>query len=163
MVDKSLFLYYSRLCNRGCNKQMHEWLSGGVSPCQGEGRGFESRLALSKSKRAVPIWHCSFAFFESDPGLEGSKSTLRFGRCKAKVPRTLCAPSRALFFQIYFRTRMGSKSTLRFGRAPSGEFSFQVILKSKVHVKGCLLLCKWIVLGFLKEYVIIMLSGGALK
>ena len=26
---------------------MHEWLSGGVSPCQGEGRGFESRLVLS--------------------------------------------------------------------------------------------------------------------
>ena len=28
---------------------MREWLSGGVSPCQGEGRGFESRLALLKS------------------------------------------------------------------------------------------------------------------
>ena len=27
--------------------KMHEWLSGGVSPCQGEGRGFESRLMLS--------------------------------------------------------------------------------------------------------------------
>ena len=27
---------------------MREWLSGGVSPCQGEGRGFESRLALDK-------------------------------------------------------------------------------------------------------------------
>ena len=27
-------------------EQMREWLSGGVSPCQGEGRGFESRLAL---------------------------------------------------------------------------------------------------------------------
>ena len=27
-------------------KQMREWLSGGASPCQGEGRGFESRLAL---------------------------------------------------------------------------------------------------------------------
>ncbi len=26
---------------------MREWLSGGVSPCQGEGRGFESRLALT--------------------------------------------------------------------------------------------------------------------
>ena len=25
---------------------VREWLSGGVSPCQGEGRGFESRLAL---------------------------------------------------------------------------------------------------------------------
>ena len=29
------------------NRNMHEWLSGGVSPCQGEGRGFESRLVLS--------------------------------------------------------------------------------------------------------------------
>ena len=27
---------------------MREWLSGGVSPCQGEGRGFESRLALEE-------------------------------------------------------------------------------------------------------------------
>ena len=27
---------------------MREWLSGGVSPCQGEGRGFESRLALNE-------------------------------------------------------------------------------------------------------------------
>ena len=27
---------------------MREWLRGGVSPCQGEGRGFESRLALAK-------------------------------------------------------------------------------------------------------------------
>ena len=27
-------------------KNMHEGLSGGVSPCQGEGRGFESRLVL---------------------------------------------------------------------------------------------------------------------
>ena len=26
---------------------MREWLRGGASPCQGEGRGFESRLALS--------------------------------------------------------------------------------------------------------------------
>ena len=26
---------------------MREWLRGGVQPCQGWGRGFESRLALS--------------------------------------------------------------------------------------------------------------------
>ena len=41
---------------------MREWLSGGVSPCQGEGRGFESRLALFK----CPIYgafllHCNCA------------------------------------------------------------------------------------------------------
>lgn len=29
-------------------RDVHEWLSGGVSPCQGEGRGFESRLVLLK-------------------------------------------------------------------------------------------------------------------
>ena len=32
---------------------MHEWLSGGVSPCQGEGRGFESRLALSQILKTI--------------------------------------------------------------------------------------------------------------
>ena len=32
---------------------MREWLSGGVSPCQGEGRGFESRLALLLLPRNV--------------------------------------------------------------------------------------------------------------
>ena len=30
----------------GISSYLHEWLSGGVSPCQGEGRGFESRLVL---------------------------------------------------------------------------------------------------------------------
>ena len=30
---------------------MREWLSGGVSPCQGEGRGFESRLALNENRQ----------------------------------------------------------------------------------------------------------------
>ena len=38
-------------CSREHKQQnnMHEWLSGGVSPCQGEGRGFESRLVLFRS------------------------------------------------------------------------------------------------------------------
>ena len=30
--------------------RMREWLSGGASPYQGEGRGFESRLALIFTK-----------------------------------------------------------------------------------------------------------------
>ena len=33
---------------------MHEWLSGGVSPCQGEGRGFESRLVLLNIRMIDP-------------------------------------------------------------------------------------------------------------
>ena len=42
---------------------MREWLSGGVSPCQGEGRGFESRLAL-KIKQVHPTgWTCFIFMF----------------------------------------------------------------------------------------------------
>ena len=33
---------------------MREWLSGGASPCQGEGRGFDPRLALSNSQEEIP-------------------------------------------------------------------------------------------------------------
>ena len=33
-------------------ENMREWLSGGVSPCQGEGRGFESRLALLFARKS---------------------------------------------------------------------------------------------------------------
>ena len=47
---------------RKLNK-MREWLSGGVSPCQGEGRGFESRLALSKKQNRV---FCFFVFVLQD-------------------------------------------------------------------------------------------------
>ena len=41
---------------------MREWLSGGVSPCQGEGRGFESRLALLKPPDQIQevFWFNSF-------------------------------------------------------------------------------------------------------
>ena len=43
-------------------EKMREWLSGGVSPCQGEGRGFESRLALFFIRRQVLISQDSWRF-----------------------------------------------------------------------------------------------------
>ena len=45
---------------------MREWLSGGVSPCQGEGRGFESRLALMKILEEFKDF---FVFQNHAPGL----------------------------------------------------------------------------------------------
>lgn len=33
-------------CRKHGRHNMREWLSGGASPCQGEGRGFDPRLAL---------------------------------------------------------------------------------------------------------------------
>ena len=32
---------------------MREWLSGGAPPCQGGGRGFDPRLALTNNKRVM--------------------------------------------------------------------------------------------------------------
>ena len=48
---------------------MREWLSGGVSPCQGEGRGFESRLALLKILEAFK----DFFVFENHDSLSIAK------------------------------------------------------------------------------------------
>ena len=57
-VDKFFKIVYSSYCVLQLTHFMHEWLSGGLSPCQGEGRGFESRLV---------IFSCPFlwAFFGS--------------------------------------------------------------------------------------------------
>ena len=43
---------------------MREWLSGGVSPCQGEGRGFESRLALFLFVRNIGRCLWTFYFYK---------------------------------------------------------------------------------------------------
>ena len=59
---------------------------GGARPCQGRGRGFESRLALSKKhKKMVSNRIPSFLCFRAPPGLEGSRSPLRSGRCETNV------------------------------------------------------------------------------
>ncbi len=42
-------IYFMSLVHNITTGNLHEWLSGGVSPCQGEGRGFESRLVLRQN------------------------------------------------------------------------------------------------------------------
>ena len=71
---------------------MREWLSGGAPPCQGGGRGFDPRLALSRIKERYQM--VSFFYFRALPGLESSMSTLR--SAQAEVPRTSCAVSRSI-------------------------------------------------------------------
>ena len=64
---------------------MHEWLSGGVSPCQGEGRGFESRLVLFSNEaenlknKAFRYFFVSFGF--DDSGYPAARSELYFIIC----------------------------------------------------------------------------------
>ena len=66
---------------------------GGARPCQGRGRGFESRLALSFNKKDIR-W-MSFFVKSSPAGLDRSRSTLRSGRRRADVHWTSCAVSRS--------------------------------------------------------------------
>ncbi len=40
-----------------------EWLSGGASPCQGEGRGFDSRLALFHINEYTRAYALVFFFY----------------------------------------------------------------------------------------------------
>ena len=43
---------------------MREWLSGGAPPCQGGGRGFDPRLALSKITKRTSEWEVLFVIRE---------------------------------------------------------------------------------------------------
>ena len=69
---------------------MHEWLSGGVSPCQGEGRGFESRLVLSKRYKERHPMDGSFFYVQALPGSNGSNVSAPLRSSQSNVPRTFC-------------------------------------------------------------------------
>ena len=69
---------------------MHEWLSGGVSPCQGEGRGFESRLVLSMIQKGDIRWIPPFLYVRALPGSNGSNVYAPLRSSQSNVPRTFC-------------------------------------------------------------------------
>ena len=77
---------------------VHEWLSVGVSPCQGEGRGFESRLVLSMIEKRVIRWMALFSMFEPSRARTVRMSPLRSGRRRRTSPGCSATP-RALFYK----------------------------------------------------------------
>ena len=52
---------------------MREWLSGGASPSQGEGRGFESRLALIFTKLPDGLPESFFIIREKNRAIDEGK------------------------------------------------------------------------------------------
>ena len=75
---------------------MREWLSGGVSPCQGEGRGFESRLAL-KREQVHPIgWTCSLLC----TGPDSYSHRVNLGRTRWRLTRRHSCSSRGFLRSI---------------------------------------------------------------
>ena len=60
--------------------RMREWLSGGASPSQGEGRGFESRLALIFTKLPDGLPESFFIIREKNRAIdEGNKGEKEYG------------------------------------------------------------------------------------
>ena len=119
---------------------------GGARPCQGRGRGFESRLALSKKhKKMVSNRIPSFLCFRAPPGLEGSRSPLRSGRCETNVHRTFRNVSRSdqqegtcgYYFCISNPAGLeGSRSPFRFGRCKANVHrTFCNVSRSKRNTK----------------------------
>ena len=85
---------------------------GGARPCQGRGRGFESRLALSFNKKGIR-W-MSFFVKSSPAGPGRSRSTLRSGRRSGKRDTSHDV---SLFFEFLRSGRCLTASTGRL--APS--------------------------------------------
>ena len=91
---------------------------GGARPCQGRGRGFESRLALLlKSKRLLADARSLFDFNKALPGLEcssdlGSRSFAGSGNlgqtlpARSLAPRCLTRPCRALNVRVTSATAL---------------------------------------------------------
>ena len=70
---------------------MREWLSGGVSPCQGEGRGFESRLALIKKINQYVVLVYFFGEpAESEQGMSGYRIVRTDKPCSNDLGLTNC-------------------------------------------------------------------------
>ena len=89
---------------------MHEWLSGGVSPCQGEGRGFESRLVLSMIRRKRYPMDISFFVCSSPAGLERLEC-LRFAPVVA-------GERLMLYFFTGYAMHSSGKNSLAVGLSP---------------------------------------------
>ncbi len=53
-----------------------KWLSGRASPCQGEGRGFESRLPLQRTGRAHARPVCSSGVAPCGVNFDGARTVL---------------------------------------------------------------------------------------
>ena len=77
------------------------------------GAAGSSPVSRSKrnTKKMVSDWIPSFLCFRAPPGLEGSRSPLRFGRCKANVHRMFCSLRSASV--VAKRTSTGRSATSR--------------------------------------------------
>ena len=105
------------------------WLSWWARPCQGRGRGFESRLALFFKSTSMMCF-----FF-----LTRTRSRLRIFaplpvRCNTNVHRTLCTPSRFFLIAGLEHSRSSLRSAGRHCTGTAQPQSFSVYCDRK---DGC--------------------------
>ncbi len=91
-----MILFYSLLI-----QHTREWLSGGAPPCQGGGRGFDPRLALSYIKEDISMRYPLFYIFEHNRARRFDLLVYRLGRCISVASTGRHAPSRTLLYHSY--------------------------------------------------------------
>ena len=101
---------------------MHEWLSGGASPCQGEGRGFESRLVLLFLPQSM--YAHVLRFF--------SRKTMRTAK-KTAGNVTMCLHMRNVSCRFLYRTQ--GELTERSRESPLEEMSATELKRSGSEVQ----------------------------
>ena len=108
---------------------MREWLSGGAPPCQGGGRGFDSRLALLEQRKGTSDG-CSFFFVSRHiRASKGSMSPLRSGRRRPRSFRPR-APRLAQAIGIPLRDRRRRPRLFR-PRAPRLAHEIEIPLRDR--------------------------------
>ena len=133
----SRWLFVQRQCDSGS--------VGGVRPCQGRGRGFESRLSLLKKRRLIR----TFSFLAVPKGLRVQRHDTSYhagpfsgdwevasGRRKPDVHRTSCAPSVAVEEESPSDFRTGEIIRLGFPRDPAGDERSEVNASVEARLLG---------------------------
>ena len=129
------------MTNSGYNRICASGSVGGARPCQGRGRGFESRLALSKEQEKDIRMDILFLVFEPRRG-----SKVRGLRSASVVAEQTSpgrfATSRALFKLL--KTLINTAFWVFFFFSKAVD-SLCRLLKSTGNSIICLFLCQWIV------------------
>ena len=113
--------------NKLAHHNTHEWLSGRASPCQGEGREFESRLVLTIKQVHPTGWTCLFSCSRSDS--YSHKLKLGRTRIEAHTPRFL------FFLWLCVSKDTARTSRVRMSPLRSGP------RKTEVHWTSCAVSC----------------------
>ena len=126
---------------------LHEWLSGGVSPCQGEGRGFESRLVL-------------FLFAEKDKKLFYITRSTKNGRLQSGIAKiaALFVHCTIITILFYGMNLIYAEITIGFGDLTADIQSVAIYMESNLQIS----ILEYIIYSVLTKGFVFFATGNVI-